>query len=139
MSDLWAWLVFFFILIGLLGLVIYQLMSLADLEFDYVNPYDAASRINRVILPEFIIQGSLCLLYLLTGHWGMALLSGPYLYYNVRLYTRRQHLIDVTEIFNMLNLEKKRRFFKLGYLIFLLLLSLFWMIWTALENDEHDF
>ena len=28
---------------------ILQLMCLADLEFDYINPYDSASRINFVI------------------------------------------------------------------------------------------
>ncbi|XP_071707556.1 protein cornichon homolog 4-like isoform X3 [Rutidosis leptorrhynchoides] len=113
-----------------------QLMCFADLEFDYINPYDSASRINFVILPEFITQGVLCLIYLLTGHWMMFLLSLPYLYYNVRLYTRNQHLVDVTEIFNQLNWEKKQRLFKLGYLIFLLFITLFWMIYNALEDDE---
>lgn len=62
-----------------------QLMCLADLEFDYINPYDSSSRINRVILPEFISQGVLCLFYLATGHWCMSLFCVPYLYYNVRL------------------------------------------------------
>uniref|UniRef100_A0A5B6ZRD2 Cornichon family protein n=1 Tax=Davidia involucrata TaxID=16924 RepID=A0A5B6ZRD2_DAVIN len=137
MGDLFACLVFFFVLIALLVLVVYQLMCLADLEFDYINPYDSASRINRVILPEFVTQGVLSVLYLLTGHWVMSLLNVPYLYYNVRLYMQRQHLIDVTEIFNLLNREKKQRLFKLGYLIFLLFMSLFWMIWSILEEDEH--
>ncbi|XP_052171433.1 protein cornichon homolog 4 [Diospyros lotus] len=139
MGDLFAWLLFFFVLIALLAIVVYQLMCLADLEFDYINPYDSASRINKTVMPEFITQGILSVLYLISGHWFMSLLSVPYLYYNVRLYTRRQHLIDVTEIFNLLNWEKKQRLFKLGYLIFLLFLSLFWMIWSALEEDEHDF
>uniref|UniRef100_A0A2N9EJU5 Cornichon family protein n=1 Tax=Fagus sylvatica TaxID=28930 RepID=A0A2N9EJU5_FAGSY len=111
-------------------------MCLADLEFDYINPYDSSSRINRVILPEFITQGVLCLFYLVTGHWFMSLMSLPYLYYNVRLYLQRKHQVDVTEIFNLLNWEKKQRLFKLFYLIFLLFLSIFWMILTAL--DEHD-
>ncbi|KAL8101249.1 protein cornichon homolog 4-like [Apium graveolens] len=136
MGDMLAWLLFFFILIGLLILVVYQLMCLADLEFDYINPYDSASRINQVILPEFITEGVLCFLYLVTGHWIMALFGIPYLYYNVRLYMRRQHLIDVTEIFNQLDWEKKKRLFKLGYLVFLLFLSLFWLIYSALEDDE---
>ncbi|KAJ0088599.1 hypothetical protein Patl1_33275 [Pistacia atlantica] len=51
-------------------------------------------------------------------------------------YTRRQHLVDVTEIFNLLHWEKKQRLFKLAYLIVLLFLSIFWMIWCALE--DHD-
>ncbi|RVW50726.1 putative protein cornichon-like 2 [Vitis vinifera] len=53
-------------------------------------------------------------------------------------YQRRQHLIDVTEIFNLLNWEKKQRLFKLGYLIFLLFLSIFWMILSALEDHDND-
>ncbi|KAK4794105.1 hypothetical protein SAY86_012099 [Trapa natans] len=113
------------------------LMCLADLEFDYINPYDSSSRINGVVLPEFIVQGVLCLFYLGTGHWVMCLLSVPYLYYNVNLYLQKQHLVDVTEIYNMLKWEKKQRLFKLGYLIILLLLSIFWMIMAAL--DEHDY
>ncbi|KAL2543878.1 Protein cornichon-like protein 4 [Forsythia ovata] len=136
MGDVWSWLLFFFTLIALLVILVFQLMCLADLEFDYINPYDSASRINRVVLPEFITQGVLCFLFLVTGHWVMSLLSVPYLYYNVRLYMRRQHLVDVTEIFNLLNWEKKQRLFKLGYVIFLLFMSLFWMIYNALEDDE---
>lgn len=63
-----------------------QLMCLADLEFDYINPYDAASRVNKLVFPEFFTQGGLCVFYLLTGHWAMALLGIPYTYYNYRLY-----------------------------------------------------
>ncbi|XP_031256413.1 protein cornichon homolog 4 [Pistacia vera] len=136
MDDIYLWLLSFFLLIALLILIVYQLMCLADLEFDYINPYDSSSRINQVILPEFVTQGVLFVFFLITGHWVMALLCAPYLYYNVRLYTRRQHLVDVTEIFNLLHWEKKQRLFKLAYLIVLLFLSIFWMIWCALE--DHD-
>ncbi|XP_051114557.1 protein cornichon homolog 4-like [Andrographis paniculata] len=140
MGDVLAWLLFFFILIALLVMIVFQLMCLADLEFDYINPYDSASRINKVVLPEFITQGILCLLFLVTGHWVMSLLCVPYLYYNVNLYLRRQHFVDVTEIFNLLNWEKKQRLFKLGYIILLLFMCLFWLIYNALEDDEeHHF
>lgn len=130
-----VWLSAFFLLIALLILVIYQLMCLADLEFDYINPYDSSSRINAVILPEFVLQGILCLLFLVSGHWMMFIFAAPMLYYNVRLYQRRKHLLDVTEIFSQLNDEKKRRLIKLIYLVTLLFLSLFWMIWSVLEDD----
>ncbi|KAI3756486.1 hypothetical protein L1987_56307 [Smallanthus sonchifolius] len=136
MWDTLAWLLFFFILIAILVIVVYQLICFADLEFDYINPYDSAFRINTVILPEYITQGVLCVLYLVTGHWMMFILAVPYLYYNMRLYARRQHLVDVTEIFNQLNEAKTQRFFKLGHLIFLLFITLFWMIYNALEDDE---
>ncbi|XP_075522876.1 protein cornichon homolog 4-like [Primulina tabacum] len=138
MGDVWAWLLFFFVVVALLVMLVFQLMCLADLEFDYINPYDSASRINSVVLPEFITQGVLCVLFLVTGHWVMCFLCLPYLYYNVRLYVRRQHLVDVTEIFNLLSWEKKQRLFKLGYIILLLFTCLFWMIYNALEDDEQS-
>ncbi|KAL3645602.1 hypothetical protein CASFOL_010782 [Castilleja foliolosa] len=138
MENVWAWLLFFIILISLVAMLIFQLMCLADLEFDYINPYDSAYRINMVILPEFITQGFLCFLFIMTGHWVMALVSIPYLYYNVRLYVSGQHRVDVTDIFNLLNCEKKQRLFKLGYMVLLLLMSLFWMIYNALEDDEQS-
>lgn len=137
MGDIYAWLVSFFTLIALIVLVVYQLMCLADLEFDYINPYDSASRINKVVLPEFVTEGVLCCFFLVTGHWFMALFCVPYMLYNWRLYQRRQHLVDVTEIFNLLDREKKRRLFKLAYLIFLLFLSIFWMIYCALEDHDN--
>ncbi|KAM7472111.1 hypothetical protein LguiA_010294 [Lonicera macranthoides] len=135
MGDLFAWLISFFILIAILGILLYQLMCLADLELDYINPYDSASRINKVILPEFVTQGALCLLHLFTGHWFMFLLCLPYLLYNVKLYTGKQHLVDVTEIFNQLPWEKKQRLFKLAYLAVLLCVSIFLMIWSIVEDD----
>ncbi|KAJ8767642.1 hypothetical protein K2173_018200 [Erythroxylum novogranatense] len=138
MGDLYVWLTSFFFLIALLVIIVFQLMCLADLEFDYINPYDSSSRINKVIIPEYVAVAVLCLFYLLTGHWCMSLLCVPYLYYNYRLYTRKQHLIDVTEIFNQLHWEKKLRLFKLFYLIILLFLSIFWMILTALEDHDYE-
>ncbi|KAI3982631.1 hypothetical protein MKX01_031370 [Papaver californicum] len=134
--DWLAWLLSFFLLIALLALLVYQLMCLADLEFDYINAYDSAARINSVVMPEFIAQGVLAILFLLSGHWVMFLLSTPCLYYNVRLYMRKQHLVDVTEIFNLLNWEKKQRLVKLVYLVLVLFLSLFWLIYSVLEDDE---
>ncbi|KAK4422766.1 protein cornichon4 [Sesamum alatum] len=136
MGEVLEWVLFFVILIAIIVMLVFQLMCLADLEFDYINPYDSASRINSVVMPEFFTHGVLCFLYLVTGHWVMALLSIPYLYYNVRLYLRRQHFVDVTEIFNLLNREKKQRLFKLGYVVLLLFISLFWMIFHALEDDH---
>ncbi|CAI9093680.1 OLC1v1029238C1 [Oldenlandia corymbosa var. corymbosa] len=137
MGEAFLWLLFFLILICLVAMVIYQLVCLSDLELDYINPYDSARRINMVILPEFITQAVLGILFLLTGHWFMALLSIPYAYYNFRLYAQREHLIDVTEIFNLLDREKQRRIFKLGYIALLIVTNLFWLIYTALEDDDN--
>lgn len=132
-----VWLTAFFLVVALIVLVIYQLMCLADLEFDYINPFDSSSRINKVVMPEFVLQALLSVLFLLSGHWVMLLLSLPMVYYNYTLYQRRQHLVDVTEIFNQLGREKKRRLFKIVSLIVLLFLSLFWMIWSVLSEEDE--
>ncbi|XP_062227963.1 protein cornichon homolog 1 [Phragmites australis] len=132
-----VWLTAFFLVVALIVLVIYQLMCLADLEFDYINPFDSSSRINKVVMPEFVLQALLSVLFLLSGHWAMFLLSVPMVYYNYTLYQRRQHLVDVTEIFNQLGREKKRRLFKIISLIVLLFLSLFWMIWSVLSEEDE--
>uniref|UniRef100_A0A6N2K0Q1 Uncharacterized protein n=1 Tax=Salix viminalis TaxID=40686 RepID=A0A6N2K0Q1_SALVM len=188
MGDLFVWLISFFIIISIIVIIIFQLMALADLEFDYINPYDSSSRINKVILPEYITEGVLCLaLVYVTSVCSIPLLQceavsfffffapknytlltsencclsvyerdrdvtfkrrGGLLYWDPlptcekgtisSIYTRKQHLVDVTEIFNMLSWEKKQRLFKLGYLISLLFLSIFWMILTALEDSDYD-
>ncbi|GAA0138354.1 membrane traffic protein [Lithospermum erythrorhizon] len=105
-------------------------MCLADLEADFINPYDSTSRVNNVILPEFVTQGILCALHLVSGHWIMFLLCLPYLYYNVKLYTERRHLMDVTEIFNQISWEKKVRICKLGYMVIIIALSIVWLMNT---------
>lgn len=133
MADLISWLISFFLLIALLVLVTYQLMCLADLEFDYINPYDSSRRINAVVLPEYITQAVLFCFYLVTRHWIMALVTAPFLLFNFRLYRQRRHLIDVTEIFNLLSWEKKHRLVKLFHLVFTLFLSVFWMIYISLD------
>ncbi|CAG7861242.1 unnamed protein product, partial [Brassica rapa] len=136
MGDVWTWIISFLILITLVGFIVYQLICLADLEFDYINPYDSATRINFVVLPEFFLQGFLCFFYLVTGHWFMSLLGVPYLYYNFQLYSKRQHLVDVTEIFNLLDWEKKKRLFKLAYMILTLFLTIFWLESLDLSRNQ---
>ncbi|KAK6920264.1 Cornichon [Dillenia turbinata] len=124
--NLLGWLLSFVLLVIVLGIVVYQYICLMDLEFDYINPYDLAYRINQVVLPEFVTQAILCSLHLIAGHWLLFLMSLPYLYYNVKSYTNRKHLIDVTEVFNQLNRELKQKKYKIFYLIFLMMLSIFW-------------
>ncbi|KAF4352935.1 hypothetical protein F8388_000695 [Cannabis sativa] len=99
MWGLWVWLLSFFFILTLILLVGYQLICLVDLDSDYINLYDSTSRINMVVLPEFITQGLQCLLLVLIGHWVMFVLHIPYFYYNVRQYIEGKHLVDSNEVF----------------------------------------
>ncbi|KAF8032398.1 hypothetical protein BT93_D1344 [Corymbia citriodora subsp. variegata] len=139
MDHLLSWLFAFLLLFFVLSLVGYQIICLTDLEVDYINQYDAADRINKVVLPEFVSQGVLCFIYLVTGCWCMFLLSLPYLVYNIRLWKRNQYLIDVTEIYNNLKREKDQRLFKLYYLILLVVIAIFCSLLIAKSPSNAGF
>jgi len=68
------------------SLLLYQLICLSDLEYDYINPYDSSSRINAVVLIEYLLQAALCASFLLTLHWFPFLVMAPVTYYHVKLY-----------------------------------------------------
>ncbi|XP_031488140.1 protein cornichon homolog 1-like isoform X1 [Nymphaea colorata] len=136
------WLLCFAVSIVLLGILVYQLISLSDLEFDYINPYDSSSRINTWVIPEFVIQGVLSALFLVTWRWFMLILTAPITYYHLTLYMKRRHLIDVTEIFRLLNVEKKYRMVKLGFYLSLFFIIIYRLVVSAvvalIELDDGE-
>jgi len=129
--ELFLWLLSFFAVVSLLGVLVYQLMCLSDLEFDYINPFDSSSRINSFIVPEFAIHGALGCVFLLTGHWLLFLLNVPLIYYHTNLYLKKEHLLDVTEIFNQLNREKKYRMIKLAFYLLLFFIVIYKLVLAA--------
>ncbi|KAG2246063.1 hypothetical protein Bca52824_085691 [Brassica carinata] len=126
--------------LALVASVFYQVICLTDLEADHMNPFETSTCINRLVLPEFILQGSLCLLFLLTWHWFFFLVSLPVTCYHAMLYNKRRHLIDVTEVFRGIDFEKKLRFTKLGFYISLFILVVFRLtlsvVYSLTEDDD---
>ncbi|CAM6035240.1 unnamed protein product [Sphagnum compactum] len=118
---------------ALLGILVYQLMCLSDLEFDYINPYDSASRINASVVPEIAIHVGLSCVYLIFGYWFMFLINLPLIYYHACLYLDHKHLVDVTEIFTSLNREKKYRLVKLAFYILLFFLAIYRLVAAAVH------
>ncbi|CAK8562598.1 unnamed protein product [Lathyrus sativus] len=136
MAEVFYWILSFVLILTHFCLLGYQLILLVDLEFDYINPYDSTSRINQVIFPEFLMQAILCFLNLFGGHWFLFLISLPCFYYNVTLYIKRQHYTDVTEIYNKLNFEKKKRLLKVIHLFVIFVLSILSLVWS-LSDEVH--
>ncbi|KAL8172147.1 hypothetical protein V2J09_023951 [Rumex salicifolius] len=139
--DLILWLIALISNIALIALLIYQIICLSDLEADYMNPYETSSNTNSVVLIEFMLQGAFCALFLLTGHLFMFLVTMPLACYHFRLFLRREHLLDVTEIFNTVSAEKKFRIIKLAiHLVFFFLVIVRFVIaiYNALA-DEDDY
>uniref|UniRef100_A0A7N0ZQT7 Cornichon family protein n=1 Tax=Kalanchoe fedtschenkoi TaxID=63787 RepID=A0A7N0ZQT7_KALFE len=137
MESLFLWLLSFFTLLFVMAILGYQMMCLTDLELDNINAYDSARRINKSVMLEMIGQAVACFLFLVSGRWFMFLLSLPYLCYNFKLYRMRKHLVDVTEIYNHLEHERNRRLIKFGYMCIIVVLFLFWVIWSVAENFER--
>ncbi|KAH7692529.1 Cornichon protein [Dioscorea alata] len=135
LSVIFLWLFVFLLIVALFLLTGYQLMCCADLEMDYTNTYDFASEINSTVLPEFALQGILSSCFLISRHWVLFLLCVPLLYYHIRRYMHRQHIVYATEAFHQLGREKKARLVKLGFYMFLLFLSSFLMVVNMMNEN----
>ncbi|KAL5744108.1 hypothetical protein ACOSQ2_027224 [Xanthoceras sorbifolium] len=140
----WAvllWLLIFVMNLALIVSSFYQLLCLVDLEDDHLNPFEASSRINIWVVPEIFLQGLLCFLLLVTGHWFTFLAAVPLACYHAFLYTKRQHLIDVTEVFRTIKAEKRFRFVKLGFYVLFFVMVVFRLTlssFEALAGDDED-
>eukprot|EP00850_Spirogloea_muscicola_P015876 SM000125S26081 [mRNA] locus=s125:283292:284582:+ [translate_table: standard] len=137
------WLASFLAVAALLGIVMYMLICLSDLENDFINPHDSASRINLLVAPEAALHAGLSVLHLVTGRWIFALLNAPLVAYHARLWQRREHLVDVTEIFVQLPAAKKMRLLKLFFYLLLFVISIYKLVestvYMLMEGDgvEH--
>mmetsp|Transcript_22926 Transcript_22926/g.38357 ORF Transcript_22926/g.38357 Transcript_22926/m.38357 type:complete len:159 (-) Transcript_22926:1112-1588(-) len=111
--SLTFWVVSFLVEAALLGIIMYTLICLADLENDFMNPHDSASRINKCVLPEYIMQATQVFLFIVGGKWALLALSILEASWMARTYLKGHSMMDVTEIFNELPKEKKVRLMKL--------------------------
>jgi len=113
----WVWFLFWLIYLlftgSLILLHVYAIVSLGDLESDYLNPIDFCSRLNKFVIPEYAVQGILSVLLLLTGNYLDFLVNFIMLSYNGYQLYARKHLLDPTTIFNRLSHEKYKGIFKL--------------------------
>ncbi|KAI1284927.1 Protein cornichon -like protein 4 [Halotydeus destructor] len=97
----------------LLFLSVYIVITLSDLECDYLNAPQCCTKLNKWVLPEFLAVTALTILLLFTGHWILFILYWPMIAWLLL----RQHRIprgnlgtyDPTEIHNKGNLKKHIR------------------------------
>ncbi|KAG9509603.1 Protein cornichon-like 4, partial [Fragariocoptes setiger] len=96
-----------------IALVISLLITLSDLEFDYINPRQCCSNLNNMVVPEIMAFGVLIFLHLVTMSWLLLLINVPmlawicYKYYTIP----RGHLglYDPVEIYNRKNMSRFTR------------------------------
>ncbi|KAL3819885.1 hypothetical protein ACJIZ3_005790 [Penstemon smallii] len=135
------WLIFSAMNLTLLVSNFYQFLGFSDLEGDHINPYELSSNVNYVIVPEYLLHAAFSILFLVTGHWIMFLVSLPPALYNLKLYLSQKHLIYVTEVFRVVNAEKKARLLKIGfYVVFfaIVIVRLMFSIVNAVFADDDS-
>jgi len=111
----------FYVLAGIgigisVGVNLYVVIALEDLQSDLVNPHDATRRINRLVVWDIGSHAIGTAFMLLSGHWIVAAMNVPLIYYHAEGWKDKRLFMDVTEIFNRVAEERRARTRKLTFL-----------------------
>ena len=85
----------------------YILVCLTDLQNDFMNPHDTANQINKLVKPEVLFHLVVVVITSAMRRFGLCAMHLPVLLYSLKLYSKKEIYVDVTEIFNVLDREKK--------------------------------
>jgi len=113
---------------------VFELISFADLESDYINPIDLCGRVNQFIVPEVAFHTILTLLFFLTGFWFEFIVNAPLVAWHANSYINKKLYLDATSIFSSLNDEKKRSYIKLGFYMLLFFFYLYRLIYCLVKD-----
>ncbi|KAK8394755.1 hypothetical protein O3P69_005911 [Scylla paramamosain] len=110
---------------ALLFLLVYYVITLSDLECDYLNAQQCCYRLNLWVIPKLAAHLLLSLVFLLTGHFYLFLASLPLAAFLIREYVKvpagNFGVYDPTEIHHMGQLKAHMRDSVIGmgyYLVF---------------------
>jgi hypothetical protein len=121
------WLLAIFLVGYFLFSAIFMFITCTDLEFDYINPIEAAARLNIFWWIESSIHLGFTILLLITGNWFELLINFPLAAFNVHSYMIEKHKVDPATILAGDNLrnEKRKALIKLIFFIFCFVLYLY--------------
>ncbi|XP_075897054.1 protein cornichon homolog 4 isoform X1 [Nelusetta ayraudi] len=125
---------------GLIFLSVFFIITLSDLECDYINARACCSKLNKWVIPEMVGQCLSTMLMLVSMHWFIFLLNLPVAAWNIYRYLKvpmgNMGVFDPTEIHNrgQLKSHMKEAMIKLGYHLLCFFIYLYSMI-LALIND----
>ncbi|XP_063160211.1 protein cornichon homolog 4 isoform X1 [Candoia aspera] len=118
----------------------HQIITLSDLECDYINARSCCSKLNKWVIPELIGHTIVTVLMLISLHWFIFLLNLPVATWNIYRYVMvpsgNMGVFDPTEIHNrgQLKSHMKEAMIKLGFHLLCFFMYLYSMI-LALIND----
>lgn len=117
-----------------------QIITLSDLECDYINARSCCSKLNKWVIPEVIGHAVVTVLMLISLHWFIFLLNLPIATWNIYRFimvpSGNMGVFDPTEIHNrgQLKSHMKEAMIKLGFHLLCFFMYLYSMI-LALIND----
>ncbi|KAB1258582.1 Protein cornichon-like protein 4 [Camelus dromedarius] len=106
---------------ALIFLSVYFIITLSDLECDYINARSCCSKLNKWVIPEVVGHTIITVLMLISLHWFIFLLNLPVATWNIyRLImvpSGNMGVFDPTEIHNrgQLKSHMKEAMIKLGF------------------------
>uniref|UniRef100_F7CNM0 Cornichon family AMPA receptor auxiliary protein 4 n=1 Tax=Equus caballus TaxID=9796 RepID=F7CNM0_HORSE len=117
-----------------------RIITLSDLECDYINARSCCSKLNKWVIPELIGHAIVTVLMLISLHWFIFLLNLPVATWNIYRFimvpSGNMGVFDPTEIHNrgQLKSHMKEAMIKLGFHLLCFFMYLYSMI-LALIND----
>ncbi|KYQ93309.1 hypothetical protein DLAC_05976 [Tieghemostelium lacteum] len=120
---------------GLIALAVYQLLLLTDLEGNDINSIEFSRRMNKIILPEYIMHAVFTVWYMLTFRFIIFLLNLPVLVYHYLRYQERQHRIDPTKVYQMTSKLGNHLMLKLVFYMVMFFIYLFILLYCLFANE----
>jgi hypothetical protein len=112
-------------------------ISISDCISDYVNPTDAAKRLNVLVYPEVGVHGALVVLAVLHAQWLFALLNVPLAVFHGMQHRAGTLRLDPTTLVMRAPAIQRARYWVLGLHLIAFFFAMFRMIY-ALINGNFD-
>ncbi|XP_013409854.1 protein cornichon homolog 4 [Lingula anatina] len=123
----------------LLFLTVYFVITLSDLECDYLNATTCCNRLNMWVFPELAAHTILTFFFLITFNWGVFLLNTPLAGWQIYKYLKKPAgnvgIFDPAEIHNrhQLRSHMKEAMIKLAVHLIFFFIYLYCMILALLS------
>ncbi|XP_041987455.1 protein cornichon homolog 4 [Aricia agestis] len=126
---------------AILFLLVYYIITLSDLECDYLNAQECCDKLNYWVLPKYIAHTFITILLLLHGQLGLFLFNLPmFIWLTYEYFTVPQGnlgVYDPVEILNRGQLRKHSRdvMIYIGFYLIFFFVSLYCIILALLKGD----
>ncbi|XP_050422248.1 protein cornichon homolog 4 [Adelges cooleyi] len=144
MWDIMVYAFSMFLTGALLFLMVYSIITISDLECDYLNAQECCSRLNFWVKPKIVAESLLVVGFLSDFNWSLALVNIPPLAWLIREYMMiprgNMGLYDPTEIHHRGQIRKSMRGFVIftGWYLLTFFFYLYFMILSVLKGNPLE-